>query len=324
VTTALVIAAALALLLVFAFARRALKTHAAPTDAAPDPPPTGSGREERRFGRRRTGPVPEPRKTTNSYAIINQKGGVGKTTVCLALAAAAARRGHTVLLVDLDPRASATRVLGEDDDDRLTVADVMLDPSAHSLADTVVQTDWGLRLSPAEHALRVADCGPATPDASVLPWQLETVCAYDLVLLDCPPNLGPLTLDALTAAARALIVTEPTYLATQAIAELLDAVWFVTDEYNPTLELAGVVVNRVEPTREHDYGLAELHESFGSGIWEPHVPKRVAFQTAMRQGMPPQDIDSPHGAEIAELFDLLAQRLEPARTTLLPARTDRD
>jgi chromosome partitioning protein len=199
---------------------------------------------------------------------------------------AEARRGSRVLLVDLDPQASATTVLGANDH-RPTVADVIRDPGRYSLAEAIAPTEWGIDLAPSEWALREAE----------------------LVLIDCPPNLGALTFDALTAASRALIVTEPTFLALRALDELLNTLEHVTAERNPSLELAGVVLNRVEATAEHKRGLAEIEESFSSRVWEPHIPKRAVLQDAMRLGVPPQDLRSHYADEITGLFDELAERL---------------
>ena len=120
----------------------------------------------------------------------------------------------------------------------------------------------------------------------ILDWQLAALGDYELVLIDCPPNLGALTFDALTAASHALIVTEPTFLALRALDELLNTLEHVTAERNPSLELAGVMLNRVEATAEHKRGVAEIEESFGSRVWEPHIPKRAVLQDAMRLGVP--------------------------------------
>jgi cellulose biosynthesis protein BcsQ len=219
-----------------------------------------------------------------------------------------------VLLVDLDPQASATAVLGAEGRDGPTLADVMLKPDC-SLAEAVTPTEWGLDLVPAERALRTADADIPTGDEAVLPRELETVRDYDLILIDCPPNLGALTIDALTAVSRALVVTEPTYLALHAMEELLDALRSVSEEQNPALELAGVVLNRVETTAEHKRSVAELEERLGSQVWEPHVPKRAVLQDAMRRGVPAQDLETHthYATEIAEIFDLLADRLEAIR-----------
>ena len=311
---ALVLSAAGALV-VLGMARRRLGRRTAgaggpdrePQVATPDTAPPA-----RRFGRRQTAPLPSDRGSRSTYAVVNQKGGVGKTTVSLVLGVAEARRGSRVLLVDLDPQASATTVLGANDH-RPTVADVMRDPGTYSLAEAIGPTEWGIDLAPSEWALREADTGRPARGVPILDWQLAALGDYELVLIDCPPNLGALTFDALTAASHALIVTEPTFLALRALDELLNTLEQVTTERNPSLELAGVVLNRVEATAEHKRGVAEIEESFSSRVWEPHIPKRAVLQDAMRLGVPPQDLRSHYADEITGLFDELANGLQVSR-----------
>jgi chromosome partitioning protein len=304
--------------------RRVRRAGAAGLDAVPEPE---RGRDPHSPPARSTPPIgPRParfrrerrRRHTNSYAVVNQKGGVGKTTVSLTLGAAAVRRGSRALLLDLDPQASATSVLGPDAEFRPTMTDVMLPHVECTLADAVRPTEWGLDLAPADRLLRSLDSGTPMRDPGVLARQLERVTDYDLMLIDCPPNLGTLTIDALAAASRALVVTEPTFLAMHALEELLATLRVVAIEENPSLELAGVVVNRVETTAEHKRSRAELEDAFGSQIWEPYVPKRAILQDAMRCGMPPQELQthSHYAIEITEIFDALAARLEriPAKS----------
>jgi chromosome partitioning protein len=255
-------------------------------------------------------PPARQERAANRYAVANQKGGVGKTTVSLVLGAAAARRGKRVLLVDLDPQASATSVLGVDTDGQPGVADVILDGS-RLLPETVVPTSWGLDLVPAERRLRSVDVGTSTADESVLGWALGTFADYDLVLIDCPPSLGRLTLQALTAVSHVLVVTEPTYLALHAMEELFDTLRSVAAQQDRSIELAGVLLNRVESTAEHKRSVAELEATFGSRLWTPHIPKRAILQDAMRQGVPPQALTthSHYASEIAEIFDQFVERL---------------
>jgi chromosome partitioning protein len=323
-TIALVLSSAAALLILvilgrrFALAsggpqRKAPKAHAPSPE--PEPPPPEPAPRVPRFQRHPEGSPPARQTASSAYAVVNQKGGVGKTTVSLVLGVAAARRGSRVLLVDLDPQASATMVLGAKDT-RPTLADVMREPAACSVADTVVSTQWGLDLVPAERGLRELDAGHPTNYHAVLTGQLEALADYDLVLIDCPPNLGALTIDALTTASRALIVTEPTFLAAHALEELLDILDYVAGHQNPSLTLAGVVLNRVEATAEHKRSLAELEARFGSQVWQPHIPKRAVLQDAMRQGVPPQDLRSHYAEEISDLFDALAGHLELSRAPL--------
>jgi chromosome partitioning protein len=253
-------------------------------------------------------------KPKHGYAVVNQKGGVGKTTISLALGAAAVRRGRRVLLLDLDPQASATSVLAADVHSQPTMTDVMAGAGC-PLADAVRPTGWGLDLAPAERGLRSADSAIPEGDEAVLPRQLATLTDYDLILMDCPPNLAALTINALAASSRALVVTEPTFLALHAMEELLDTLHEVAANQNPQLELAGVVLNRVETTAEHKRSVAELADTFGSQLWEPHVPRRAILQDAMRRGVPPQDLGSHshYATEIAEIFDALAVRIENMR-----------
>jgi chromosome partitioning protein len=281
----------------------------------PDLPPPERAPPVPRFQRHPENPPVARQKASSTYAVVNQKGGVGKTTVSLVLGVAAARRGSRVLLVDLDPQASATMVLGAKDT-RPTLADVMRGPAGWSVSDTVVSTQWGLDLVPAERGLRELDTAHPTSEHTVLTRQLEGLADYDLVLIDCPPNLGALTIDALTTASRALVVTEPTFLAAHALEELLDVLHYVANQRNPSLTLAGVVLNRVEAMAEHKRSLAELEGRFGSQVWQPHIPKRAVLQDAMRQGVPPQDLRSHYAEEITELFDALAGHLELSRARL--------
>jgi chromosome partitioning protein len=108
------------------------------------------------------------------------------------------------------------------------------------------------------------------------------------------------------------VVTEPTFLALHAMEELLDTLRDVSEAQNPALQLAGVVLNRVETTAEHKNSVAEVEDTFGAQLWEPHIPKRAILQDAMRLGVPPQDLEthSHYATEIAEIFDLLAMRIE--------------
>jgi chromosome partitioning protein len=129
-----------------------------------------------------------------------RRGGVGKTTITLGVAAALAARGARVLLIDLDPQASATKVLGVETQDRCTMADVLLEPDRYPLSDAIARGAWGFDVAPAEMALASRESRRLTADEFVLRNQLDRVTAFDVVLVDCPPSLGVLTLNALAAA----------------------------------------------------------------------------------------------------------------------------
>src|SRR3954452_22548996 len=226
-----------------------------------------------------------------AYVFANQKGGVGKTTVTLGVAAALAARGARVLLVDLDPQASATKVLGVETQEQCTMADVLLEPDRYPLSDAITQGAWGFDVAPAEMALASRESRRSTADEFVLRRQLDRVSGYDVVLVDCPPSLGVLTLNALTAASHLVLVTEPSFLALQGLDELLKTRDLVRAHYNDGLALAGVIANRVERTVEHRIGLAEIASYFGPDlVWSPHLPKRTVVQDAARRGRPLCDL----------------------------------
>src|SRR5215207_8469230 len=118
------------------------------------------------------------REWMDVYAIANQKGGVGKTTVTLGLSAEIARGAWRVLVIDLDPQASATKVLAADVEERHTLADVMLEPERFGLFDANVPTDWGFDLAPSEMALASRESRRAPADEFILRRQLDSLHGY--------------------------------------------------------------------------------------------------------------------------------------------------
>jgi chromosome partitioning protein len=250
----------------------------------------------------------------DTYVFANQKGGVGKTTVTLGVAAELAARGTRVLLVDLDAQASATKVLGIDVDGGCSMADVMLEPDRYVLADAITATEWDFDLAPSETALASRESHRSTADEFVLKRQLGACDLYDVVLVDCPPSLGLLTLNALAAASHLVVVTEPSFLALQGIEELLKTHELVRQHYNPDLALAGVVVNRVERTVEHRAGVAEIARYFGPDlVWSPMLPKRTVLQDAARRGRPVSEFRGAAARELAAGFRGLADRIGAVR-----------
>jgi cellulose biosynthesis protein BcsQ len=196
-------------------------------------------------------------------------------------------------------------------DERPTVADVLLEPERFCLRDVVIRADWGFDLAPAETALASRESRRVTADEFILRRQLADVVGYDVALVDCPPSLGLLTLNALTAASRLVVVTEASFLALQGTDELLETCELVRRHYNRQLALAGVIVNRIERTIEHRDSVVEVERYFGAElVWQPLLAKRTVLQDATRRGVPVGQLARRPARELASAFATLARRME--------------
>ncbi|MEZ5115919.1 MAG: ParA family protein [Candidatus Nanopelagicales bacterium] len=252
----------------------------------------------------------------HSIAVLSLKGGVGKSTVTLGLAGAAAARGLRTLVVDLDPQANATAAL-DTGEHEFTSGDVLADARAGIAADAITPTGWGPQVDviAADRALEHRNV-PEGRDSSlrlrVALSGLET--RYDLVLVDSPPSLGELTRNALAAVDRALVVTEPGYFALQGAAQALDAVSVVRSAANLGLRPVGIVVNRVRSQHaEHAFRLTELREVYGSLVLDPVVPDRSCIQQAQGAGVAVQTWRTPAAREVSDVFDRLLTHVLAAR-----------
>lgn len=252
---------------------------------------------------------------TSSVAVLNQKGGVGKTTVTLGLASAAWAAGLKTLVVDLDAQANATWALGVDPSlGNLGTGDAMKANRKGAAKDMIVASGWGedIFILPGAGDLteREAD---TRRDTSVgrLAKALDGVTEdYDVVLFDCAPSLGLNTSNGLAAAAAALLVVEPTVFGLRGVEPVLDLIEEVWSSDNRDLDLAGVVLNRVPAvSADARARMAELTKMVGTqSVWKPSIPQRVIVNSAHHERAPLHAFGG-QARELTDIFDTLLRKL---------------
>jgi chromosome partitioning protein len=223
-------------------------------------------------------------------AVVNQKGGVGKTTTAVNLAAALAQAGKRVLLVDLDPQGNATMGSGVD---KRTVSRTVYH-ALLGLGDlTTIRTraeKGGYDLVPANRDLAGAEVELVDLPAreTRLRAALERVAGeYDFILIDCPPSLSLLTLNGLAAAERVLIPMQCEYYALEGLSDLVGTIKRVRANLNPTLEIGGLVRTMFDPRNTLSLQVSrELETHFGNKVYRTVVPRNVRLAEAPSYGVP--------------------------------------
>jgi chromosome partitioning protein len=223
------------------------------------------------------------------YAVANQKGGVGKTTTTVNLGACASAGGAQTLLVDLDPQCSATLALGADRDSK---------PSSYDCLRGEVSVAEAARPAGPDNLWLV----PASRDLAGASVELPRVEGYEaqlrerlgpvrerfrFTLLDCPPSLGPVTVNALVAADRVIVPVQAEYLALEGLIQFLETLALVRQERNPPLELSGLIITmHDERTRLSRDVERDLRDHFGELVFETVIPRSVKLAESPSYGEP--------------------------------------
>jgi chromosome partitioning protein len=240
------------------------------------------------------------------YAVANQKGGVGKTTTAVNLAACVAEAGYRALVVDIDPQCNATVGLGLGKDLEPTVYDVL---AGDASAREAIRASDVERLDVIPSTSALAGANVELPGLEGWEGRLRDALAplredYAFTLLDCPPSLGPLTVDALAAADRLIVPVQTEYYALEGVADLLETVATIQRELNPRLTIAGMLLTmhdgRTRLSRDVE---SDLREHFPKLVFDTVIPRNVRISEAPSFGRPVIHHD-PHSAGAGAYFDL--------------------
>ncbi|MBU1038945.1 AAA family ATPase [Patescibacteria group bacterium] len=244
-------------------------------------------------------------------ALVNQKGGVGKTTTAVNLAAYFARAGRRILLVDIDPQGNASAGVGANNEtEQPHVYHVLLEPN--SIKEVIQKTSYeNLSILPAQADLAGAavELVGAENREYKLKEALEKVSAdYDYILIDCPPSLGLLTVNGLTAAQQVLIPIQAEYYALEGLGQLMNTINLIQEHLNNSLDILGALVTMYDSrNRLANAVVQELKNHFPNKLFMTMIPRNVRLAEAPSYGQPVMVYDA--ASRGAEAYRLLAEEV---------------
>ena len=228
-------------------------------------------------------------------SVVNQKGGVGKTTTCINLAASLAKAKRKVLLIDLDPQSNATRGCGIGDNHiRFSLNDVLM--SNENVNEATISTDFGFSILPSTPELTESEVKLVSLDDKE--FHLKSTISsidtyYDYALIDCPPSLNILTVSSLTASNSLLIPVQCEFFALQGLSELVNTVESIVSSSNSSLSIKGIVRTMYDPRNNLSEDVSDqLKKHFKQKLYKTKIPRNITLAESPSHGLPVLQYDS--------------------------------